>query len=388
MSSPDMNLPIPGVGITSGPQWATDVNSCLTIIDSHDHSAGYGVQITPSGININSDFPLNQNNLVSARSLRMTEQTLALSDPTDIDCLYDVAGDLYFNDGSGNQIQITDSGGIAGTPGSIANLTSPASASYVAGTQTFVWQSDVNKPANMDAAAYIFRNLTTSSFGVTVSPPNALGSNYSLVLPLIPASQKFMTLDASGSMSAPWAVDNSTVEVSSNTVQVKDLGITTAKIATSSVTIVKRPTRTTGTTVGAGGVGISADFDFTTSSTSYSNIEAVTITTTGRPVTITLIPHSTLLRSALTASNTGAVITACSVKIVRGATNLGEFPIVYRNSGGGSSGLITVPGSSVNVTDFPTAGTYTYTVQFKSDSLGSSSQSAEIIGRLIAYEWD
>lgn len=397
MSSINMNMPIPGVGITSGPQWATDVNSCLTIIDSHDHSAGYGVQITPSGININSDFSLNLNNLTSARSLRMTEQALALSNPTDIDCLYDVLGDLYFNDGAGNQIQITQGGGIAGTPGSIANLTSPASASYVAADQTFVWQSDVNKPANMDAAAYIFRNLTTSSFGVTVSPPNSLGANYALVLPSLPASQKFMTLDASGNMSAPWVVDSSTIEVSSNTVQVKNLGITQAQLATAAVTTTKisdgnvttakiADANVTKPKLAALGQQLSGSSgSFTTTSTVYIDITnlTVTLTTTGRSVSLGLISDQGVLSYIFVEPSGGTPVgVSGQIKLVRVITDLSIQR--YGAGGAAAAGVAAVfPVSSFNYIDSPSAGTYTYKIQALA---GGGSRISVIAAKLIAFE--
>jgi len=50
--SPNMNLPIPGVGQTLGPTWATDLNNSLTLVDQHNHTAGYGVPIPPAGLKV------------------------------------------------------------------------------------------------------------------------------------------------------------------------------------------------------------------------------------------------------------------------------------------------------------------------------------------------
>ena len=222
--SPNMNLPIPGVGQTLGPTWATDLNNSLTLVDQHNHTAGYGVPIPPAGLNINADLTLNNNNLIAIKSLRMTPQSI-LAGPSDLDCLFVNGVDLYYNDGVGNHVRMTQSGGVAGTPGSISNLTSPASAAYVAGNQTFVWQSAASTPANMDAASYIFRNLVTNSFGLTLNPPAAMGADYDLTLPSLPASQKIMTLDASGNMSAPYSVDNSTIEITANVIKVKNTNV-------------------------------------------------------------------------------------------------------------------------------------------------------------------
>lgn len=200
ITSPNMNLPVPVVGQEAGPTYATDINNCLNIIDGHDHSIGYGTQITPSGININTSLSFNDYNATNLRSSRFFIQPSLLALATDLCCTYVSGVDLYYNDGNGNQIRMTQSGAVSGTPGSISGLSSPASASYNSGNQTFVWQSAANTPANMDGGSFIFRNITASSNGVTVSAPAALGSNYSLVLPSIPAQTNVMTLDTSGNM--------------------------------------------------------------------------------------------------------------------------------------------------------------------------------------------
>jgi hypothetical protein len=83
----------------------------------------------------------------------------------------------------------------------------------------------------MDGGSFIFRNISANSNGVTLAAPAALASDYNLVLPQLPASTKIMALDSSGNMSAPYAVDNSSIEISSNTIQVKARGISNAMSA-------------------------------------------------------------------------------------------------------------------------------------------------------------
>lgn len=224
--SANMTLPIPVVSVDPGPDWANNINASLTLIDSHDHSPGKGVLIGVNGLSINADLAINDNNLITIRSSRYTAQPSPLTNAADVGCVYVAGVDLYYNDVSGNRVRITSGGAIAGTPGSISGLVSPASASYVVGSAAFVWQSDVNTPANMDAASYIFRNLTANSHGLTLNPPSAMGSNYVLTLPPLPGSQKIMTLDVSGNITAPYTVDNTTIAISSNVIGVKAAGIT------------------------------------------------------------------------------------------------------------------------------------------------------------------
>lgn len=200
--SPNMSLILPTVGQEPSPTWAQDLNASLTLVDQHNHTTGNGVPITPAGLNINTNLDLQSNNLINVRSTRHVAQGSPLSLPTDLNCFYVSGVDAYYNDGNGNQVRLTQSGSIAGTSGSIGGLTSPASATYVAGSQTFVWQSAASTAANMDAGSYIFRNLTVSSNGITIATPSALSSNFTLTLPTaLPATLSFLQVDNSGNMS-------------------------------------------------------------------------------------------------------------------------------------------------------------------------------------------
>lgn len=405
-SSPNMNLPVPVVGVETGPQWANDLDACLNIIDIHDHSPGFGVMITPAGININSALTFSNNNATALRSVRFQTQASPLALAADVGCVYESGVDLYYNDANGVQIRITQSGAVAGTPGSIANLVSPASASYVSANQTFVWQSAANTPANLDCASILLRNLVASSKALTLSPPAAMAANYTLVLPSLPASQKFMTLDASGNMAAPWAVDASTIVVSANTVQVPtggitstqlatnsvttikitDANVTTAKIATANITQVLKEIRTTGTTVAAGGVALSTSSGaFTSSAGSQTDVTnlSVTITTLGNPVFLTLISdgntNSVLATSPTSGSQTNV---ASTFFIVRASTTL--IGVKLNISGTTSTVLSTqVPPAALTHIDQVVAGTYTYKVQI---SNGASSTVNVTNCKLMAYE--
>lgn len=197
-----MNLPIPQVGLEAGPQYATDVNNCLTLVDQHDHTPGYGVQVPPGGLNINSDLTIQNNNLTNIRSSRFFSQPSPLAQPTDLDCVYVTGVDLYYNDGAGNQIRLTQSGAVAGTPGSIGNLIPPASVTYSPSTQTFIFQSDVDVPAYLDSAAITLRDLSLNSPGVTLNPPPGLVSDYDLTLPELQGSDLPIVLQTDGTMVA------------------------------------------------------------------------------------------------------------------------------------------------------------------------------------------
>lgn len=365
--SPNMSLPVPGVGQTDGPQYATDVNSSLNIIDAHDHSAGQGVPVTPSGLDINTDLSIGGNNLTLARSLRFSEQSAPLAGATDLACIYAAGVDLYYNDGNGNQIRITQSGGIVGTPGSISGLVSPATATYVPSSSTFVWESNAATAANMDFASAILRNSTASSFGLTLTPPT-LSSNYTITLPTIPVSQKIMSMDSSGHMLTTYTVDNSTIEISSNVIQVKDGGITKPKLAALGQVVGTANTQTTG-------------------SGSFTSMGlSITITTSGRPVFIGMLGSSSTSPTPCmfvqrNGSSTGI---EGDFAIIRDAVSTVCIQTLSNEFASGS-GLyrVKIPTGALWAIDPVSAGTYSYNVYAR---LISGDVVGVIEAKLIAYE--
>lgn len=203
-----MSLPVPTVGVESGPDWATDINACMTQIDSHNHTSGAGVQVPTTGLNINADLTFAGYNATNLKSARFTAQTSPLSSGADLGCAYVSGVDFYYNDVNGNQIRLTQAGSIAGAPGSIAGLLSPASATYVAGNSTFVWQSGVTIPANMDMGSAILRNISAGSKGMTIAPPAAMVADTTVTFPSIPAAKAFLAMDNAGTITAEPAFAN------------------------------------------------------------------------------------------------------------------------------------------------------------------------------------
>lgn len=118
----NMNLVLPDVSSTVGPTWATLLNAAYTSIDSHDHSTGKGVAITPSGLNISSDLSFAQNNATNLRSARLYNNSSFSAGVNDLTCLYALNNELYYKDGAGNVVQVT-SGGTLNLAGGVSSLT-------------------------------------------------------------------------------------------------------------------------------------------------------------------------------------------------------------------------------------------------------------------------
>ncbi len=200
--SPNMNMPVPVVSTDPGPDWATNVNACLSIIDSHTHTTDQGVQITPDAININADLPMNDNNLTEVRSVNFTSQSAPLpASGSDLGCLYESGVDLYYNDSAGNQIRITQSGTVTGATGTITGLPSGTASASFAGA-TFTFQSATNTPAVMAVGPLVIGRNTVSPYTVTVTPSGSQAADYSLTLPIaLPSSPSLLQTDVSGNLS-------------------------------------------------------------------------------------------------------------------------------------------------------------------------------------------
>lgn len=187
-TTPNMGLVLPVVGQELGPQWATDLfNSLGTTLDTHDHSSGKGVQVTPLGININRDLGFGSFNATALRSARFTSQGAPLGLGSDVGCVYVSNGELWYNDLASHQVKLTNNGNTnfsflsynERTPaisGNFTILSTDAFSLYYVDTSGGT--ATVNLPASSAVAVgrlYIFvdikRNAATNN--ITVVPNGA-----------------------------------------------------------------------------------------------------------------------------------------------------------------------------------------------------------------------
>jgi hypothetical protein len=377
--SPNMNLVIPGVSLTGGPQWATDINTSLNNIDTHDHSFSKGVPVTPAGMSIIANLTMQNNSLTETRSVRYTPLVALPTASTSNYSNFTFNVDLYYRDGLGNNIRLTQNGGVAGSQGSIAGLIPPANVTYL--SPTFVFQSNVNVSGNLDAGSVIFRNLTASSPGVTLSAPAALSSSYSLTLPTVPLADRFLSINSAGQFGSTWVVDGATLEISGSTLQVKNLGITAGKVATNTLTTTQTALKTVSTTAApTNGVLVTVSSGtFTNATTTYATVTGLsgTLVCAGKPVLLSL---QAAAAQAFVGVDASAASAGVEIAFLRNAVIIAEM-----ECGPTANEVFKQCPSAFQFIDVTAvAGTYTYSVQVRALGAGAT---VRVVGTaLLAVE--
>lgn len=222
-----MQLSIPTVGVDVGPTFAYQINTSLSLIDSHNHTPGSGAPVPSSGLNINASLPFNNQPATALKYLSFQSQTSAT---TTIQAISSAPtsgiNELWYTDSNGNATQITSNGVVNATIGSLPGE------SYAAGTFTWVQGTGSTTPANFDIGGIIIRPTTANTTnGVQLIPSGSIASQYALTLPLVPASKKIMSTTSGGVIAADVDVDNSTLAFSGTVLSVKSGGITSSYIA-------------------------------------------------------------------------------------------------------------------------------------------------------------
>lgn len=203
-TTPYMSLMLPIPGEELGPQYATDNNNAFKLIDSHNHTPGQGVPIVSAAININADLSFNSFNITNLRSSRYSNHLAPLSLPADLNIVYVNNNELFFNDGIGNQVQLT-LGGSVDTSGS-GNITgmgsTTASVVYTNINKTFTFYSDTNTPAFIKTGPISFSNNIVSPNFITLVPNASISSDYTWTLPATQSNtSNILQIDSTGQIS-------------------------------------------------------------------------------------------------------------------------------------------------------------------------------------------
>jgi hypothetical protein len=258
-----MNMPIPIPGVDPGPQYALDLNTCLTITDAHDHDQhnhNGGLPITQDAIVISADLTFNNNGLTQMKRVGFSPVASASGIANDTifaqTGVSSSASDLVFIDGNGTAIPITKNGVVFASATNLPGL-SWSSPKWIfdqtqAGAATTPAQVDLgNIMIHPESAGF-----RAGTDGILISAPSSitLGSGTTnLILPLPPAaSYGLLQMSHAGAITpvvAPSATSFVLQDNSGNTsflTQAK--GITAAMIADNTVTGSQMANGTVGTT--------------------------------------------------------------------------------------------------------------------------------------------
>lgn len=208
--TPNMGLTEPAIGSTLSPGWAMLLNADIGILDQHNHTQGQGIQIPPSGLNINSNLTMQGNSLTSINSLIFQG---ALTGSGNVLSVYTNGTDLFYEDIHGNSIQLTKAGGPNAGTGNIQNLpstpTGGAGISWVNGQSTFQFLTDAGTTgANIDVGSAVLRYpgsypTPSGTNYISLEVPSSISAGYALTLPPAPPSvASFLQMSTSGVVTA------------------------------------------------------------------------------------------------------------------------------------------------------------------------------------------
>lgn len=363
----DITLPVPGqtqaFGVAApGESWMELQNTGLNTIDQHDHTTGKGAPLGSASIAIDADLDFNDNNAIGLRSTRYTALSLGDLGVSDIGCLIVSGVDLYYVDGSGNQIRITSGGGVVGAPGNITGLTAPAEVDYSSLSKTYTFLSDTTTAGNIYAGSVAVAEAVPSGKAVTLKAPTSLAANYQVTFPAaLPGTTKILRLTSAGAIQDALDVDGSTVTIVSDVLAVPTGGIGAAQLATNSVITVKiADANVTKAKLDAANIGTSASSGtFNTVSATLVDVTnlSVTLTTHGRPV------QFIIQGDGGSDSFFAAVTATAQYAVIRDGSLLAKY-----NLTAGSE----IPACLVYMDPAPSAASHTYKLQALSSGGGGT----------------
>jgi hypothetical protein len=211
-TTPNMGMILPIVLSELGPAWASELIAALTArVDAHDHTAGKGVTLQTSSMTVNADFPFVSFNATQLRSARFTQQASVLVLGADVGCLYDVLGNLFWNNAAGTAVQLTNGAAV----NSASPLTAPVVGTGRTVTTTYTVDSggaDYELFVDTSGAPFVISLpiATAQRQLLIVDIKGTFGSNNLTLTP--PGAAKINGLATSKVLSSPWAQ----YEISSN----------------------------------------------------------------------------------------------------------------------------------------------------------------------------
>ena len=113
-----MNLVLPTPGERLGPTWATDINTALSRIDEHDHSA-IGKSLGVAALTIDGDLDFSPGTsdfaTLNKKYSGFTNNSGTLASASFPASIFVTGGDLFYNNSAGGQVQLTDGAALSST---------------------------------------------------------------------------------------------------------------------------------------------------------------------------------------------------------------------------------------------------------------------------------
>lgn len=199
-----LNSTLPAIG-ESGPGYATKINAFLEELQDIVEA-----KVTPSGITVNSDLSFSSGGAnylaTELKATSFADQASPLSGGSYPLSLYFADGELYCNDGSGNQVQLTASGLLnAGAVGGITGSGYGADGKtlrWVDASNLYEFKDGSGTDDYADIIASGVRLADGSSNYVALAASSGMSGNYTLTFPAAaPGSTQIAQVASSGAVS-------------------------------------------------------------------------------------------------------------------------------------------------------------------------------------------
>lgn len=197
---------LPVVSSTLGPAYATLLRAWCDEVEARLEG-----KVTPAGMNMNAALEMNDFEITELDAAQFTANLATLSGAGNARKIYVANGELYFTDGDGAVVQLTENGALATGGGALKTIEgdysadSAASLDYTSASTRFRLLSNDSTIVHARAQMSDLRLVGTGanpSFGVVVDVP-ALSASYSLTLPAaVPAATELVSMSAAGDLVA------------------------------------------------------------------------------------------------------------------------------------------------------------------------------------------
>tara|TARA_Y100000593_G_scaffold14361_1_gene27171 strand:- start:4532 stop:5749 length:1218 start_codon:yes stop_codon:yes gene_type:complete len=161
--------------------------------------------IVPSEITVNQDFTFAGYKAKDLGGVRFSSQSSASTGSSNTNLLEVVSEDLYFVDGSGNSIRVTNGGALditttGGIGGNYTTTTAEVTYSSADTEYTFSDHNTPARPAGIQCGIIRVREEAASTNAVSIQSPGSLSSAYAITLPTgVGSGTQVVTSTTSGS---------------------------------------------------------------------------------------------------------------------------------------------------------------------------------------------